>query len=181
MPEVASTVTIRMALEPLDVVQAYQMHNRDQLWRRATVVTIIVMLALAAVALHFALPDQPAGVGVVLAGCLLGALVFPRLMIRFYVPMRARRIYRQQKTLQQPINIAFETGGLRTAAPFGNSFIPWADFRKLREDKHVMLFYHSDALFQFVPKRFLAGLDVDRVRRVYAEAQGTPAPDGPGR
>lgn len=165
------TMTIRLTLEPFDTIHAYQLHTRDQLWRKAAVLTLVTMLALEAVALWVALPGQWLGLGVILAASMLGALVFPRLMIRFYVPRVARRIYGQQKALQQPIEVAFEAGGLRTTASFGSSYLPWADYRKMREDERVMLFYQSDALFQFVPKRFLPGSQVDVVRRLYAEGR----------
>ncbi|MCW6506912.1 YcxB family protein [Lichenifustis flavocetrariae] len=169
--EIAQILTIQFELDPLDTVHAYQLHYRDQLWRKPALVSVTVLLVLEAILLVIGLPGDWTGIAVVLLASALGGITVPRLMIRFRIPRAARKIHAQQKALQQPIDVAFEVNGLRSTSETGTTFTPWEHYRKLREDGNVMLFYQSDALFQFVPKRFLSGSQVDDVRRLFMAGQ----------
>ena len=168
MPEeTPQGLTTRFELEPLDTIRAYQLHYRDQLWRKASVISLAVLLVLETVVLAVALPGEWLAVALIVTFSAVGGFVAPRLMIRYRIPRAARKIHGQQKALQQPVEVEFAANGLRTTAPAGTSLTPWPHYRKMREDQHVMLFYQSDALFQFVPKRALPGSQADEVRWLF--------------
>ncbi|WP_051424486.1 YcxB family protein [Pseudomonas sp. URMO17WK12:I4] len=67
----------------------------------------------------------------------------------------ARRTFRQHKTLQKPATLTWSERGVVMQSEYGDARVPWADFRKAREDQRVILLYESDRLYRLIPKRCL--------------------------
>lgn len=125
--------------------------------------TFIAALCVATIEDHLVIAE-------ILAGSLIGGLAFPRAMIRWRVPIVARRIHRQQKDLHRPYDVVFGPGGLRVSSESGFASTAWSDYLRLREDASMALLYHSDALFQMVPKRILTEAQLAIVRSWFAAA-----------
>ncbi len=80
------------------------------------------------------------------------------------LPIRARRIFQQQKNLQRPYRVSWDAEGVQTSSANGNSKIPWMEFLKWRESAQLFLLYRSDVLFQMYPKRCFTPAQVDDFR-----------------
>ncbi|HEY0231396.1 MAG TPA: YcxB family protein, partial [Dokdonella sp.] len=75
---------------------------------------------------------------------------------RFQLPRRARRLFAQQKNLQRPVTFSWDEDGLAWASVNGSGRTPWADYLKWRQNERLYLLYHSDLMFQMLPKRAFA-------------------------
>ena len=49
--------------------------------------------------------------------------------------------------------MSWDADGLLAETPQSRVLVRWADYVKRRENDAVILLYHSDPLFQFLPKR----------------------------
>ncbi|HEY4252958.1 MAG TPA: YcxB family protein [Roseomonas sp.] len=154
----AATIT----LTEQDFIASQRLHAWDYLRRRVlswrfAVVWLVILLGLAVLFL------QPGGWDMTtIAALAVAAIVLPiasillaMLINRVFGPAAARRIFRQQKSLQQTVEYAWSDAGLKTRTARSESLVPWTDYWKWRQDATTLLLYHSDRLYQFVPKRAL--------------------------
>ena len=109
----------------------------------------------------------------VIGTALAGGLLFPLAMIRWRVPVAARRIYRQQRGLRQEVTLAWTREELAIQTALGQARLPWADYIRWREDRNIVLLFQSDAIFQMLPKRVLSPAALGELRAC-AEAAGVP-------
>ena len=80
-------------------------------------------------------------------------IIFP--IYRYVLlPNRIKKIFTQQKELSLPVEFEFTETGVHTSNELGNSTRPWTHFIKWKENKEVIMLYHSDVLFNMIPKRF---------------------------
>ncbi len=69
------------------------------------------------------------------------------------IPRQARRVFRQQRGLQLPCELSWNTEGLTASAEDGVATTRWRDFHRAVElDRQFVLFF-SDAAFMMIPKR----------------------------
>ncbi|WP_131195709.1 YcxB family protein [Lichenihabitans psoromatis] len=169
-PQASPVVHGRMILTAGDVTRAYQLHSRAKLTSRTMVVALGICLTILAVFLIATLDDWEA-IAVGLVGGLIGGLLVPRVIIRWVLPISARRIFAQQRNLQQPIAVVCDARGLHTTTETATGVTPWPNYMHLREDEHILLLYHSDALFQIVAKRFFTAADVATMHDLYRAAR----------
>ena len=59
-------------------------------------------------------------------------------------------------TLQKPATLTWNEQGVVMQSEYGDARVPWADFRKAREDQRMILLYESDRLYRLIPKRCLS-------------------------
>lgn len=115
-------------------------------------------VALLAIAFQFTSdrtanrPDSFAVMAVVLAVLLVAANIAPQLLI---AGRRVRHVFRQQKSLQREIEFTWSQEGLTARDAQSRSHTPWRDYVRWRQGEAVFLFYHSDQLYQFIPRRAL--------------------------
>jgi len=141
---------IRAQLVESDYVSAVALNSR--LNARKAARYLVVAGAVVAVALVAWIADWYPVLGGAVGG-LVGGLVAYTLIRFVYAPWKARRIFRQQKSLQRPFELSWADTGLTSRDANGEYTTPWPDYTKWKEDSRVFLLYHSDALFQMVPKR----------------------------
>jgi hypothetical protein len=105
---------------------------------------------------------------------LCGVLAWPAvrwLVGRVSIPRLARRIHAQQRNLWEEVEASWDERGLRLRTGSGEVRTPWADYRRWREDEEVVLLFHSDLLFQILPKRALEAEAVAGLRQLAAAAR----------
>ena len=79
-------------------------------------------------------------------------LAYP--VMRFvYIPWKARRVFRQQKSFHRSFELSRYDTGFTARDSNGQYTTPWSDFIKWKEDGRLFLLYHSDVLFHMVPER----------------------------
>ena len=106
-----------------------------------------------------------AAVGVVVSSSVAVAAIL------VITPFTARRTFRLQRNLHDRFGVTWDAAGMSTETPRGRSTMAWGDYVRWRENGSVVLLYHSDNLFQFLPKRVLDVVQVDDMR-AHAAAAG---------
>jgi hypothetical protein len=70
-----------------------------------------------------------------------------------WIPWRARRVFRQQKTLHRTCELSWDSNGLHAKDGNGEYRHLWSDFVRWREGERLIVLNLSDAMFLMVPKR----------------------------
>jgi hypothetical protein len=140
---------IQVQLDAEDYVSASILHTR---WTRKWIVLslLCIVAGLLLVLVH---QEWSRLAGYMLVGSAVGGSIGHEAMRRFQLPRKARRLFSQQKNLQRPIGFTWDQHGLDWTSENGAGRIPWDDFIKWRQNERVVLLYHSDLLFQMLPKR----------------------------
>ena len=105
-------------------------------------------------------------------------IIFP-LYRYIFLPNRIKKLFAQQKELNLPIEFEFTDTGMNTTNELGNSTRPWAHFVKWKENKDLLMLYHSDVLFSMIPKRFFA--DPQQVETVKSFLEKNEVPKAKSR
>lgn len=104
---------------------------------------------------------------------LLLVVIFP--LYRYVLlPNRVKKLFAQQKELNLPIELEFTDSGLGTSNELGNSTRPWTHFIKWKENKELILLYHSDILFSMIPVRFFTDLQQVEILKSFLEKNKVP-------
>ncbi|MFA6286892.1 MAG: YcxB family protein [Opitutaceae bacterium] len=143
-----------ITLIPLDYVNARRLALRPRTSIRIALYVLLTLLAaaLAGEVWTFLLSGQSPP-GMVL---LILAPVYFALFYFVFIPFGSRRIFRQQKNLQDPATFAFTDQGMRVDSVRGHMELPWSDFHKWKANDKVLLLYHSSAIFNMIPRRAFA-------------------------
>ncbi|BAF87718.1 unknown protein [Azorhizobium caulinodans ORS 571] len=165
---------ISIQLTADDVARAYQLFQTQALLSARGVLSVLFLDLVTVGLTVFAIKalsgdDLP----LPLAGML--AVLFPAVMIwstRWRNGRLARRIFAQQKSLNQPFTLAWTDEALQTQAPQGDATLPWRDLVKMKQDRHMILFFESDALFRMVPRRVLSQAQQDDLLRTAETGMG---------
>lgn len=84
------------------------------------------------------------------------------------LPVYTRRYHAQAAILREEFTVAWSEAGLDSRTRRTTNVMPWEDYIGRREDAHILLFYQTDAMFQFLPKRVLTPAQVARLRLLAA-------------
>ena len=149
-------------LEELDYLSAQNLHRR---WSRRKAI-VVILLAILAGALGWVLWRQgvrPIAGGIL--GGLIGGIIGGSIIRYFYVPWKARRVFRQQKSFQREFALSWNTDGVHSKDANGEYSSGWSDFTRWRENERLFLLYLSDIQFYMVPKRaFNSGVELNDFR-----------------
>jgi len=74
-----------------------------------------------------------------------------------YMRWKARRVFRQQKSLHGSFELSWPDAGFSARDSNGQYTTPWSDSIKSKEDGLLFFLYHSNLLFHMVPKRAFPG------------------------
>jgi hypothetical protein len=91
---------------------------------------------------------------VVVVGGYFVVLAIWMAVVRFLLlPVRARRIFRQQKAMRRQHRLSWDENGLIVESTTGHAITLWSDIVKWRENRRLFLVYTSDIHVRMVPKR----------------------------
>lgn len=141
---------MRIQILPEDYLAGVRLNMRP---RKTWAIAAIALLATGAV-----------GVGSFRWRAVTGEMGWPELIVAalvawlvlwlwVFLPRQVRKLYLQQRSLQEPFEAAFDAAGMRFNNARGDATLPWTDVHKWRESKRLFLIYQSDALFHLLPKR----------------------------
>ena|SRR5205085_6313345 len=85
-----------------------------------------------------------------------------------FIPMLARRAYRNHKALHRPYTYSWSEAGLTVADGSGEWCVPWSDYLKWRESTQAFMFYESPCQYNLVPKRALTPEQIVDLRQCAA-------------
>lgn len=141
---------MQIRILPEDYLAAVRLNMRP---RKAWAVVGIVLLVVFAAAIGLMLWRLASGQGQWFDFALAAAVVWLVAWYWVFLPRQVRKLYSQQRSLQEPFEAIFDDAGMRTRSERGDGTLLWADAHKWRESKHLFLIYQSDALFHLLPKR----------------------------
>lgn len=84
-------------------------------------------------------------------GAYLGAIFF------IWMPYSIRKMFKQQKTLQAPIEMELTDTRFLTTSTHGTFQMPWKDFHKWKKNERMVLVYQSEAIMHPIPLGALPG------------------------
>lgn len=147
---------IQLGLE--DIKQAQRLHFWQFVRSRRGMIRIAVscVRATALFALVLLLVKGKTGVSPILAFALASPFIVmacSAAVIFLFGNRLARKALDQQKTLRTPYRVSWTDLGISVESEYGDTRMPWGEFRKLREDRHLILLYESDRLYRLIPKR----------------------------
>ena len=164
-------------LDAKDLITAYQAHYLGQMLRgqrwlvRALLLGalgILLVLVTGAPVQSLMLP--------VLIGLVL-MVVVQLVLIIVWVPFWASRVFAQQRGLHGEMRATWNAAGLQVTTNEADARMPWNHVIRWCEDANNVRLYHSDALFQVVPKRALKASELSALRRA-ASAAGVSGASG---
>lgn len=134
-----------------DYQNASRLHRRAKGFRFFLQVLLYIYFALMLVLVLFLAIRSPS-LGTILPFLILvGLFVF----IWAYIPRSIKKVYEQQKELHLPYAMTLDESGFHMKNEVGESNRPWNMFVKWKEDKNLVMLYHSDVLFSMISKRYL--------------------------
>jgi YcxB-like protein len=165
---VAGEVTYQ--LNEADYVAAQRDHLLRRMWSRGALASLASGAAAAATTLAVIglLSGDGVRAAVVAAGA--GLLLGPLAILVLWgvsfalLPKRARRLYRQHRSLQKEVSYGWSEAGLSYRSANGSGEIAWQDFHRWSEGPHAFLFYLTDQLFHFVIRRQLSETEAADLR-----------------
>ena len=80
-------------------------------------------------------------------------VIVARLCRYAFIPLIARRIYWQTRSYQDKWSVELTRSGTRSRAAGTGHFVAWNHYVAWSETDRVVLLYHSDMMFQFVPRQ----------------------------
>ena len=146
------THTLQGKLEPADYLAALLLarkHNR--LFRIVRAVLWILVVTLGVYYAVVTVADQRYAVRLVVLLAVAGVLVYERIVS---LPRRAKRVFREQKSMQDPFEVRFGEDGLEWHSSVSARRLPWNYYSRWAEGPEHFLTFQSDWTFDVLPKRF---------------------------
>ena len=131
-----------------DFVAAHALHMRK--WRkRQYLFFLVALLGGILIALSGWRMAGMIVIGAGIGGCAGLVALHSRKLPRTW-----RQLFEQQKALHERFAYTWDDSGLGVSTSLGQARRPWAHFMRHAEDAHFILLYHSDAMFELIPKRW---------------------------
>lgn len=164
-------MTIHCQLEPRDYVQSQFLHARPRL-EFAVVGVFLVAVGLLTCLYQWLAPGDGSDwwVPCVILGSIGGVAVLYGLVM----PWRARRIFRQQKSLHSPWECDLSEETCESRSAHGHARVPWTEFHRYKMGRDMVLVYHSDVLFSVFPRRWFTEAQFDEFLRILEHQLGKP-------
>ncbi|WP_304559830.1 YcxB family protein [Sphingomonas immobilis] len=99
-----------------------------------------------------------------IAGFMVGASLWGLLCLLALAqqPARARRVFRQQRSIHKPFVYSWSDDGLEWTSASGGARFAWNELHGWRESPATFVIYSSESLFQFLPRHaFAPGMEDD--------------------
>ena len=81
-------------------------------------------------------------------------------------PLVIRRRFKQDKLVRKPVSASWDEETYDAEQPGARNHIPWRDYMRIREDKHLFLFFISDYSYQILPKRALTAEQIADLQQI---------------
>lgn len=141
-------MNLKYTLTPEDYLQAQYLHLRGFPSRLFLPLVILGLMA----AYWFTLGTIPPW----LIGAAGGLVLFSIAFFTVILPLRCKRIFRQQKMLHSSFEAEITPDTYTARSERGTACIKWTDFHKYRVGKKAILVYQSDVVFHPFPTRIFS-------------------------
>lgn len=154
-----------------DLIAAARLHVWTSLATRNALFFLVVVVIGAGLIVSTLLSESGTpDVSGIVATAVVGVPAVLAILNYMSLPQNARRMYRQQKSLQETLAVEWSDDGMSWDGQAGHSRTPWSHYVKWCEDRRLFLLYHSDRLHQILPKRVLSSTDIDSIRSNLVQA-----------
>ena len=143
-------MTVTVQLKWTDYLAACRLHGRIRPFFAVLGILLLSFFLFAAISI-MARPGPHTTAYVLFATLALWALL--RLVV---IPLKVRRVFRQQRNMQVPTTHEADEDGLASANEVGTSRYRWSDFTKWKENERLIVLYLSDIMMIVLPKRSFA-------------------------
>jgi hypothetical protein len=134
--------------------RAYALHYRGPGRNRVIGFAIFGALLGLGIAIAEGLHSARVAIGWIAAGMIWAFFVFCIIWVitrYWWMPRFVRRVYAQQRDLQQLSTIRWSEQGYETEIASGKNLMPWTDFYQWHRGQGMLLMYRSEAMFNFFP------------------------------
>lgn len=136
-----------------DYVRAQYLHLRP---RPVFFAALVLMLAAAVVLIVLKLFVHPSATTQPAPYVMLAVLGYLAARFFFIMPMSAKRIYREQKTLHDPYEVEITEETIRFTSQHGDSSAAWRQLHKYKVGRDFILLYPSREVFHMFPRRWFS-------------------------
>lgn len=165
------TMNLRIQLTSEDCLKAQLLNMRKSHLTWALLTAVIVLISASFVWDVLTLPRQQVhwlvSFAPIAGVCLL-------IIYKVWLPWHARKIFRQQKALQELQEVEISSEGLMTTSSRGSWKMKWVEFHKYKIGSDLILVYLSDAAFHAFPKRFFSEEEYALFQSYLATSLGKP-------
>jgi len=147
------SVTLKYNITVVDYLDAVRLNGRKK--RRLTF--LLLGLALLLSLLAWLLEGSDALLPICISAWSGGMLVYLLIVYFWWVPVRVKKLYLQQKLLHQEITAEITNQAFKTSLAQGQSEIAWDTYYAWAEDSRMIILKHSQVMFQMLPKRAFTG------------------------
>jgi hypothetical protein len=141
---------VTINLQKSDYLAAVKLHSKWSKKKQILIGGLISFLFVVAWTLWGT--DRQSLGGAILGGT-LGGIIAGGLTRYIYVPWRASRIFDQQKSLHRAYSVSWDENGVMFKDETGQTIVKWSDYLKYKENEKFVLLYHSDIMFNMLPKK----------------------------
>ena len=173
--DVAVNRKTTFTLDELDLRRAVRLHAFSGFRERRTLIRMAAVWAIAMAAFvgFFSAAGMPWPelrghlwpFALVIIATILGASLGIPLALS---PLVIRRRFKQDKLVRKPVSAGWDEEAYEAEQPGVHNRIAWRDYMKIREDRHLFLFFISDYSYQILPKRALTQEQIADLQRVLA-------------
>ncbi|MCL2075063.1 MAG: YcxB family protein [Betaproteobacteria bacterium] len=91
-------------------------------------------------------------IGFMIGGAGIGGVIGDLVLSSLYLPWKVRRIHQQHKDFASPFTYTWDSECIEVKHISGQAKRQWSDYAKCKEDEKQFLLYHSDIMFEMIPK-----------------------------
>lgn len=162
---------IRCQIEPADYVRAQYLHLRPRPLIKWLGIFLVALFLLVSLQQIFIPADGKISA---LPFILLAVLAYLVITYGVWLPYRTKKIYKQQKTLQEPYDSELTDDEFISTNSIGAARIKWRDFHKYKVGRDMILLYQSDLIFHMFPRRWFGEGEYDRFLAILKSSLGEP-------
>lgn len=164
---------LQCQLTPRDYIQAQFLHSRPRPILKWIGLFLVGLALVVCVDGFLNLPESEAPWRPFI---IFAALLYFALFYGVWLPFRTRRLFSQQKALQEPYEVDISDDAFSASSSHGQTTMVWKDFHKYKTNKKIILLYQSDALFHMFPMRWFSGDQFSEFQEILRANLGEPRP-----
>jgi hypothetical protein len=167
--------TVKFTPSESDVVEANKLWLRRELVRGGNLLFFFCGgVVFAVLGWHFASDfgfDRRAGFGAGVLVWIVGTSLILGIM-RLRLPRLVRRDFEERRILRDEVELSWsEDDGVTVKTERGHSRHGWDEFKTWAESKAVIIIFHTNRMFTFIPKRALSESEIAGLRDLLSQRQ----------
>lgn len=144
-----------------EFLAAQRLHLQPMVRRQLLVLAILVVVGLLTIGVGYFFP------GIVIFGAGAGGFIGHFVLHKWSLPRRHLRLFNQQVSLRDRFTYSWDAEHVSVVTDSGQAKRPWVIYVKSKDNDQVFLLYHSDIMFEVIPKPWFHSLEqIEAFRRL---------------